>query len=80
MSEASTSSKNLQRAVFKKTLLMSGVTLLILGVYTLIQPSLLIDSLALEAEESNILSLALIVVGFSDVVAVIVLSRLRERK
>lgn len=62
-----------------RAILMSGVALMIVGLYGLLQPADLIDTTGMDEENAQILSLALITVGLGDIVAVIFLSRLKEK-
>lgn len=80
MNKQSVSQNKRQRQGFlMKSILMSGVALVIVGLYGLLQPADLIDTTGMDKENAQILSLALITVGLGDVVAVIFLSRLKEK-
>ena len=80
MDKQSVSRNKRQRQGFlMKSILMSGVALMIVGLYGLLQPADLIDTTGMDKENAQILSLALITVGLGDVVAVIFLSRLKEK-
>ena len=68
-----------KQSMVMKTIMMSGAALLIVGIYGLIQPADFIETTGMDTETAQILSLALITVGLGDIVAVIFLSRLKDR-
>ena len=80
MNKQSDSERKRQKQGFvMRAILMSGAALMIVGLYGLFQPADLIDTTGMDKENAQILSLALITVGLGDVVAVIFLSRLKEK-
>ena len=74
------SALNQKKALLNRMLIMSGVAFLMLGSYFYFNLDTLTDMTGLNQSDAWTVALAMIIVGFGDIISVIVLSRLNEKR